>query len=67
MEGTEMNKCCICGREFEGWGNNPWPLETDGECCDECNMEYVIPARLIMRQTEQRPTKEDVEKWLKGE
>lgn len=39
------NKCDICGKEFEGFGNNPAPL--DGNvCCDECNAIYVIPARL---------------------
>lgn len=61
-----MKKCCICGKEFEGWGNNPWPLEGD-ECCDDCNYEYVIPARIIFRRTEQRPTIEEVNKWLRGE
>lgn len=40
--------CCICGKEFEGWGNNPYPV-TKGEndrCCDICNARYVIPARV---------------------
>ena len=41
--------CCICGCEFEGWGNNPYPVRTDEDarCCDDCNMTYVIPFRLI--------------------
>lgn len=39
-------KCCLCGREFKGWGNNPWPVVDNGVCCDECNMTKVIPARL---------------------
>lgn len=38
--------CCICGKEFEGYGNNPYPLKNEGECCDECNTNFVIPARL---------------------
>lgn len=39
------NICDICGKEFEGYGNNPAPL--DGNiCCDICNKTYVIPARL---------------------
>ena len=42
-----MKKCCICGKEFEGWGNNPWPVKSEGLCCDDCNMEHVIPARII--------------------
>lgn len=41
-------KCCICGKEFEGYGNNPWPINNDPEerCCDECNMKVVIPERI---------------------
>ena len=48
----EKKICCICGCEFEGWGNNPYPCvlvteDNDVVCCDECNWEHVIPARLI--------------------
>lgn len=43
----EKKICCICGKEFEGWGNNPYPLKDEGECCDDCNFKYVIPARII--------------------
>ena len=38
--------CCLCGGEFEGYGNNPAPVKESGECCDRCNAEKVIPARL---------------------
>ena len=38
--------CCLCGGEFEGYGNNPAPLKGSGECCDRCNAEKVIPVRL---------------------
>lgn len=40
--------CCICGEEFNGFGNNPWPVvKEDGAlCCDNCNWNTVIPARL---------------------
>jgi DNA-directed RNA polymerase subunit RPC12/RpoP len=41
-------KCVICGKEFEGYGNNPWPVKSRGRCCDECNLNVVIPARLKM-------------------
>ena len=38
-------KCCICkledGKEF---GNNAQPI-MEGECCDDCNREKVIPTR----------------------
>ena len=51
----EKKICCICGKEFTGWGNNPDPItDADGNlfdendcCCDDCNNNVVIPARLI--------------------
>lgn len=42
----DNKECCICGKSFIGWGNNPYPLKRDGLCCDKCNNEKVIPARL---------------------
>ncbi len=40
-------ECCLCGKKFSGFGNNPWPLvlDTDARCCDDCNWK-VIEARL---------------------
>ena len=38
--------CVLCGRPITGWGNNPYPLAEDGECCDQCNA-YVVHVRLI--------------------
>lgn len=48
-------KCCICGKEIQGRGHNPWgaldgnnkPIkfkDTD-RCCDECDNEKVITGR----------------------
>lgn len=37
--------CCLCGAVHEGYGNNPYPLKEEGECCPDCNMK-VISARL---------------------
>ena len=37
--------CSICGGQYEGWGNNAKPVN-NGRCCDACNWEHVIPARL---------------------
>lgn len=42
----EKKICCICGKEFNNYGNNPYPVKNEGRCCDECNMKYVIPARV---------------------
>lgn len=41
-------KCCFCGKEIkEPHTNNPWPVnqEEDARCCNECNINIVIPAR----------------------
>lgn len=37
--------CPICGRTYEGFGNNPDPLNYRGQVCDECNVNVVIPTR----------------------
>lgn len=44
--GNKTKTCCICGKTFWGWGNNPWPIKDEGECCDECNGK-VVAYRLI--------------------
>ena len=51
-------KCCICSRTFEGYGNNPWPVVNDPEarCCDQCNDEKVIPARILQIMENRRGT-----------
>ena len=41
-----VKTCCICGKKFIGWGNNPWPVNQKGECRAECNWNTVIPTRL---------------------
>lgn len=44
----EKNVCCICGKTIEGYGNNPYPVKEEGECCSECNAKHVIPARIAL-------------------
>ena len=41
-----MGKCVICGKKIEGYGNNPAPVKDHGECCYDCDIKYVIPARV---------------------
>lgn len=40
--------CCICGKEAEGYGNNPEPVQPydSGKCCNDCNRDVVIPKRI---------------------
>lgn len=48
--GTRIN-CVLCGELIPvkpfGWtlGDNAEPLAT-GRCCEKCNVNWVIPARL---------------------
>ena len=44
--------CCICGEPIEGYGNNPEPyMSADkGQCCDGCNLKFVVPTRLAERE-----------------
>lgn len=42
-------KCCLCGGEYNGYGNNPEPLKK-GRCCDKCNITKVVPARMKVFQ-----------------
>lgn len=45
-----MTDCILCGAPIDDFGHNPWPLslnDTD-KCCDKCNIEKVVPARLEM-------------------
>ena len=41
----KKEKCCICNKQITGYGNNANPVK-EGKCCDKCNKETVMPARL---------------------
>ena len=48
-------KCCLCHKEIDikgTWkrGNNAEPIKT-GRCCDKCNQNQIIPARIVNAQT----------------
>lgn len=50
-----MEKCSICGKHYEGYGNNAQPVN-NGRCCDEYNRTVVIPRRItesVMLKEEQ--------------
>ena len=52
----DKKTCCICGKEFEGWGNDPWPVVTDEDavCCDNCDMTVVLSARVNEMQMQHK-------------
>lgn len=64
----ERYKCCLCKKEFEGYGNNPdgfldinyklikW--ESNDRCCNDCNRlvirDRVITEYLIKKRKDSR-------------
>ena len=40
-------KCCICGKEKEGYASNPMPVAGTA-CCDECNGKVIVPLRVFL-------------------
>lgn len=39
-------QCVLCLRGYTGRGNNPYPLRRKRRCCDDCNTNKVMPARI---------------------
>lgn len=64
-------KCCICGCEFSGYGNNPdgavWKdkngkiifptFKESDRCCNECDNTFVIPGRIYRLQQSKKESK----------
>lgn len=49
IENNEFEKqCCICGCQVEGIGHNPSPVikRKGAVCCNMCDANVVLPARL---------------------
>lgn len=45
----KIKKCCFCNKEIDIIGqNNPSPVnnEEGAVCCNRCNFNIVIPARM---------------------
>ena len=79
MSKAESNKeelivCCLCNEEIKpeisGWqyGHNPAPLgETeDDRCCDSCNYQEVIPARLQGILEIQKKNTQDIDNSIRN-
>ena len=48
------HKCPLCGNKFRGYGNNPRPLDIKGKVCDECNVNVIIPLRILELHSQKR-------------
>ena len=46
IAGDEIWQCVICKEHYTGYDNNPDPVADTGGCCDTCNTNKVIPARM---------------------
>ena len=46
-------QCCFCGKPYSDYGNNPAPVDMreNARCCNECNANIVIPARIEFDDT----------------
>jgi hypothetical protein len=58
--------CPICDKKFNGWGNNPAPLNTD-KVCDSCNMNIIVPVRMGHKKLEKVVKKMLLKKMLTGD
>lgn len=50
---NQRGVCSICGNDYYNYGNNAKPVN-DGRCCNKCNLEKVIPARLQKMKKEDK-------------
>ena len=48
MNKNQKKTCPICGKTYEGYGNNPDPLNIEGNVCDTCNIKVIIPIRILL-------------------
>lgn len=47
MKNELLFTCCFCGQKFsEKEAHNAAPVIDNGQCCNACNLKYVLPIRL---------------------
>ena len=52
-------KCCICGHDFMGHGNNPRPYKDSGICCNLCHELFVVPERIKLAEEYEKKDKDE--------
>ena len=55
----EVKICPLCGKPYKGCGNNPYPLNV-GKVCDKCNLNVIIPMRIIMNRNKSNQKSEEI-------
>jgi hypothetical protein len=50
--------CSICGMTALGWSCNAWPINA-GRCCERCDREVVLPARIALAYGKKPPGQPD--------
>lgn len=66
-ESKESKTCCICKEPIKGYGNNAEPV-CSGTCCDKCNMDVVLPARVkALRNSKNEELDDDIDESLNGD
>ena len=55
-----MKKCDLCEKQFKGHGHNTNPFK--GKVCyDACHQKLVVPIRMVMAESNRKPTKKERE------
>ena len=61
---NDKKRCCICKKEYSGYGNNPAPVKDRGLCCDACNYGVVIPIRAAALVKQKKAEAENADRKL---
>lgn len=62
-ESKESETCCICKEPIKGYGNNAEPV-CSGTCCDKCNIDVVLPARVkAFRNSKNEELDDDIDDY----
>ena len=58
----ENGICCFCGKIYNHYGNDVRPIvtATGDRCCDDCNINIVIPNRLKFWKADYEYVVEDI-------
>jgi hypothetical protein len=56
MPRDDRQPCSICGRMFTARESNNVQPVNSGRCCDDCNRDVVIPARILQDTGGDPPT-----------